>query len=95
VTLTGSNNANLTGNSYNNILTGNLGDNILKGGAGNDLLDGGEGKDTVVFSGAHSEYKITKHEGQVTVVDEKQNRDGTETLINIEILKFSDKTVEL
>ena len=95
VTLTGSNNANLTGNSYNNILTGNPGDNILKGGAGNDRLDGGEGKDTAVFSGAHSEYKITKHEGQVTVVDEKQNRDGTEILINIEILKFSDKTVEL
>lgn len=44
--LTGSGNANGTGNALNNRLTGNSGNNILNGGAGNDTLLGGLGNDT-------------------------------------------------
>ena len=40
-TLTGSRDANLTGNRHDNVLTGNAGNNVLKGGAGSDELDGG------------------------------------------------------
>jgi hypothetical protein len=94
VTLTGNKNAYLNGNSYDNLLTGNAGDNALKGGPGNDLLDGGDGKDTAVFLGAHSEYEITKKNGKIMVSDNQPNREGTDTLINIEILKFSDRTVK-
>jgi len=94
VTLTGSNNANLIGNSYDNILTGNKSNNILKGGAGNDRLKGGDGTDTAVFSGVYSDYTITKNGGLIKVEDTKANRDGTDTLTDIEILQFSDKVAK-
>ncbi len=95
VTLTGTNNANLTGNDYDNVLTGNDGDNILMGGAGNDTLEGGGGKDTAVFSGSRSEYIIKIHNGDSKVADNKPGRDGEDSLKNIEILKFSDQIVEI
>ena len=40
--------ANLTGNTLNNVLTGNMGRNVLDGGTGNDKLDGGLGADSLV-----------------------------------------------
>jgi hypothetical protein len=95
VTLTGTNNANITGNSYDNVLTGNEGDNILIGGRGNDTLEGGAGKDTAVFSGPRTDYTIRIHNGDSKVTDGKAGRDGEDSLKNIEILKFSDETVEI
>ncbi|MGB3863749.1 MAG: hypothetical protein WA915_16850, partial [Candidatus Aminicenantaceae bacterium] len=89
------NNANLTGNDYDNVLTGNDGNNILMGGAGNDTLEGGGGKDTAVFSGSRSEYIIKIHNGDSKVADNKPGRDGEDSLKNIEILKFSDEVVEI
>ncbi|UFP99286.1 M10 family metallopeptidase [Pseudomonas fitomaticsae] len=49
VTLLGSGNFTLTGNSLNNTLIGNADSNILNGGAGTDILTGGAGADTFVF----------------------------------------------
>jgi hypothetical protein len=95
VTLRGNNDADLTGNAYDNVLTGNAGNNILKGGAGADLLDGNDGDDTAVFSGAYADYTVTKNEGLVTVRDKRLNRDGTDSLISIEFLQFSDRRIEL
>ena len=95
VTLRGSNDANLTGNTYDNVLTGNAGNNILKGGAGDDQLFGGHGNDTVVFSGVRADYTITKNDGYTTVQDKRVNQDGTDNLIGIEVLKFSNRTVKL
>jgi hypothetical protein len=95
VTLRGSNNANLTGNAYNNILTGNNGDNVLKGGRGDDQLFGGDGNDTAVFSGAYEEYSIIKNDGHTTVRDKRVNQEGSDNLINIEYLQFSNRKVTL
>jgi len=95
VKLTGSNDANLFGNSYDNILTGNEGINILKGGGGDDRLDGSKGQDTVVFTGPFKDYAITKIDGYVTVKDNKVDRDGTDMLMGIEVLQFSDQAVYL
>ncbi|MBN9982554.1 hypothetical protein [Rhizobium laguerreae] len=50
--LTGSSDADGTGNTANNLLTGNGGANGLDGGAGNDTLTGGLGADTFRFSTA-------------------------------------------
>jgi Ca2+-binding RTX toxin-like protein len=50
--LTGSSNANASGNAYNNQIVGNTGDNILNGGYGADSITGGAGRDTFVFSSA-------------------------------------------
>jgi hypothetical protein len=95
VTLRGGNDANLTGNAYDNVLTGNAGDNILTGGGGDDLLVGGGGDDTAVFSGASADYAVTKNDGFVTVSDKRLNRDGADSLTGIESLQFSDHRVEL
>jgi hypothetical protein len=95
VSLTGTKNANLTGNAFDNMLTGNAGDNVLTGGHGNDTIEGGEGKDTAVFSGPKSEYIISIHNGDSKVADAKTGRDGEDSLRNIEILKFSDGNVEI
>ncbi len=95
VTLRGSNDANLTGNAYDNVLTGNTGNNMLKGGAGDDQLFGGNGNDTAVFFGAYADYSIINNDGYVTVKDNRVNQDGTDNLINIEFLQFSDRKVKL
>src|SRR6185503_19192869 len=70
----------------------------LQGGAGNDLLDGGTGSDTAVYSGPMSSYSIVTNGGTVTVVDldPSDGDDGTDTLTNIETLRFGDgQTVSL
>lgn len=67
----------LTGNSYNN---------TLQGWAGNDRIDGGSGTDTVVLSGLRSQYTITRSGDTITT----SGPDGTDTLIRVERLQFSD-----
>ena len=78
--LTGSVNSNLTGNDKNNILIGN---------SGNNVIDGKEGVDVVQFSGMSSEYEINGNE-----IKDLKNRDGVDTLQNIEIIRFTDKDVQ-
>lgn len=88
--LTGSNLNNLVGNAQANTLTGNTADNQLTGRAGDDVIDGGAGTDTAIFSGASIEYTIVTQESVVTVTDKTADRDGVDTLSNIELLQFSD-----
>ena len=95
VTLRGGNDANLTGNSYDNVLTGNDGDNVLTGGKGDDQLFGGKGNDTAVFSGAYEDYLIAEHDGFTTVTDKRVNRDGIDNLVDIKFLQFSNRKVTL
>jgi len=95
ITLTGNNNTNVLGNGQDNRLTGNDGANILIGGKGDDVLTGGEGVDTAEFSGNYAEYKIQKSDDKIRVVDTEPGRDGIDTLIDIEILKFKDKDVKV
>ncbi|MEE9170326.1 MAG: hypothetical protein V3U73_11195, partial [bacterium] len=94
-TLRGNHDANLTGNAYDNRLTGNAGKNILNGAGGNDRLDGGDGEDTAVYSGMKNNYDVSREGGLVTVRDNKPNRDGIDTLNNLEFLQFRDKKVVL
>jgi hypothetical protein len=79
---------NLTGSRYGDLLTGNLFNNRIKGSGGNDSVDGGDGCDLCVFTGARSQYQLNVQAG--TVADTQANRDGTDTLSNVERLKFSD-----
>jgi len=95
VTLRGSNDANLTGNAYDNVLTGNAGNNILKGGKGDDQLFGGNGSDTAIYSGASADYTIIESDGYTRVKDKRVNQDGSDNLINIEFLQFSNRKVKL
>ena len=74
-TLTGSKNTNILGNNSNNSLRGNKGNNII---------DGGEGNDTVIFQGKKEEYEIKDN----VIKDTVSGRDGTDTLLSIEVIKF-------
>lgn len=84
--LMGTNNANLVGNRYDNVLNGNAGDNVL---------DGREGEDTAVFAGPRGDYEIERRDDAVVVRDSVANRDGTDTLADVELAQFADETVSL
>ena len=76
--------ATLTGKRDSNLL-GNDADNTFKGNSGDNTIDGGKGNDTVIFQGKKEEYEV---DGDV-VKDTIKNRDGTDTLISIESVQFS------
>jgi subtilisin-like proprotein convertase family protein len=91
---TGAGNDRLVGNAANNWLQGRAGDDVLAGGLGNDTLDGGLGSDTVTYAGARAEYNVSYNPTtkKITVIDNKVTGgdDGTDTLIGIERIVFSD-----
>lgn len=74
---------NVVGGSGNDVITGDKNDN---------KLDGHTGEDTVVFTGKATDYDIFLNEGgSITVIDQRADGDGTDTLSNIEWLQFSDQ----
>ncbi len=81
---------NATGSALADEITGNALHNILTGGGGNDRLDGRTGTDVAVYSGLRAEYDITGAGVGFSVADRVPGRDGTDTLTNIEILRFAD-----
>jgi hypothetical protein len=95
VALRGIHNADLIGNAYDNVLAGNSGNNILTGGKGGDLLLGGEGEDTAAFVGDQEDYTITKSGECGVVKDHRVDRDGTDILVGVEYLQFSDRRIRL
>lgn len=84
LTLSGSNSIDLLGNAR---------DNELGGNAGNNLLDGKAGEDVALFEGTLAEYLIQCDAGGFVVTDTVSGRDGSDTLISIEHLRFSDQEI--
>jgi hypothetical protein len=70
---------------------GTLADSF-EGGGSNDSIDGVGGQDKAVFSGDCLEYNISRsNSGSITITHARGSRaDGTDTLTNIEIARFSD-----
>ena len=95
VTLTGSGDADLVGNDAPNVLTGNDGLNRLTGAGGDDTLDGAGGRDIAVFSGPRADYEVVIDGAVATVLDSVDGRDGTDTLRDVESLRFADGDVNL
>ncbi|MEZ0316651.1 MAG: beta strand repeat-containing protein [Methylophilaceae bacterium] len=58
VTLTGSGNINVAGNSLKNVIIGNAGNNILDGNGGSDTIDGGLGADTMTGGSGSNVYYV-------------------------------------
>ncbi len=75
----------LLGKNDNNVTVNEL-DNHITGNAGTN---------TVIFSGKSDEYTISKKKDKILVKDGKAERDGSNTLSNIEKLQFTDKTIAL
>lgn len=81
------------GGSGADTLTGGSGRDFFAGNAGSDVLDGGAGIDTALYSGVRATYTVTSVAGSITVADITPTREGTDSLRNIERVKFSDMTL--
>jgi hypothetical protein len=86
---------NAIGGLGNDILIGNTTNNLLRGSGGNDTIDGSLGVDTAIYNGRYANYSISLGVGSGVVTDRTANRDGTDTLTNVERLKFSDTMLAL
>lgn len=75
----------LTGTNSSNVIINQL----------NNHITGNSAVNTVIFSGSSSEYQRSNKNGTVTVQDLQDNRDGTNTLIAIEKMQFSDTTMDI
>jgi Ca2+-binding RTX toxin-like protein len=65
--------------------------NSITGGKGFDIINGKGGTDTAVYSGAWKDYLVTKSGSIYTVLDQRAGSpDGTDTVTNVEKLKFSN-----
>jgi hypothetical protein len=80
----------LRGYAGGDVIHGGDGSDHLVGGMGDDTLDGGAGLDTAVFSGIRSEYTLTKTASGMTAASAAE---GTDALIHIERLQFTDKAL--
>ncbi len=85
---------NLMGSSGNDTMFGSNSSDTISGGPGNDIIDGGTGIDTAVYAGARGNFTVTKTTNGYTVAA-KTGTEGTDTLTNVERLKFSDFSVAL
>jgi serralysin len=89
---------NAIGGSGSDTIKGNSSRNNIEGGAGNDIIDGGLGIDTAIYNDTSSTYTLTSNtDGSISVVHSPASdsvaNEGTDTLTNVEYMKFSDKTV--
>lgn len=86
----------INGSVFSDNLLGYAGNDLITGGAGNDRIDGGDGLNVAVYSGVRSEYTVTlQADGSYLVADRLAGRDGTDTLIRVDQLQFSDQVLDL
>jgi Ca2+-binding RTX toxin-like protein len=93
----------LSGGAGVDSLKGELGNDTLHGGAGNDSLHGGAGTDRAVYDGHRGDYSITMVPGagnrivEFSAVSDNEPGNGSEgadSLISVEILQFSNRTLD-
>ncbi len=84
---------NAIGGSANDSLIGNALNNALKGGLGNDTLSGGAGVDIAIYQGYKTQYQISTVGSGYQVTDTVANRDGVDSLQDMERLQFIDTTL--
>jgi hypothetical protein len=85
----------LLGEGGNDTLAGGAGNDTLTGGPGNDILDGGEGVDTAVYGSQAASFKVIMFKHGAWTIQDISGAEGTDTLYNIERLKFSDKSLAI
>ncbi|TXI80784.1 MAG: matrixin family metalloprotease [Cupriavidus sp.] len=87
---------NAIGGSAADTINGNAVANHIVGGGGNDIIDGGLGVDTAVYAGKFGGYAISaKADGGWQIKDNGGAGEGTDSVLNIESLAFSDRTVSI
>jgi serralysin len=82
------------GGSGGDSITGNDAVNTLQGNGGDDTLDGGSNVDMAVYNGNYDRFSVSKIPTGGISVKDKFGTNGTDTLTNIEWIKFDDKTID-
>ena len=87
----------LNAGAGNDVIYGNAGNDYLDGGAGNDILDGGAGTDTVFFTGSFADYSfsLNSNTGAIQITDSSSNRNGNDTVTQIESFSFKNQIYSL
>jgi Ca2+-binding RTX toxin-like protein len=87
----------LVGNGGNDNLQGNDGNDVFIGGQGDDTISGGLGTDEAIYSGIRENYTVTNDASASTISlkDNRQFHDGTDTITGVETFKFADLTLTL
>lgn len=70
-------------------IIGTSGADALVAGVGNDTIDGGAGIDSVAFAGPRANYTLMRQATALSVTA-SSGSDGTDTLSNVERLRFTD-----
>jgi hypothetical protein len=83
---------NVVATNFSDSIKGNDLRNVIYGIGGNDTITGGAGIDTAGFLKPKNNYTISRVSGTVTVID-KTAYEGTDRLIDVEVLRFSDAQV--
>lgn len=91
----GAGNDTLTGGQNSDKIEGGSGSDILRGNAGDDTLDGGSGNNAAVYSGALADYTVTLIGDASWRVTHNNGTDGTDTVSNVQQLRFADQTLTL
>jgi len=73
-------------------IDGGGGNDTLMGGDGNDVLNGGDGVDVAVFASQFISAQISTHGGLLII---STRLDGADELVNIEVLEFADRVLQL
>jgi hypothetical protein len=80
----------LVGQGGNDTFVGGSGtETFVPAAIGSNTITGGGGVDTVVYASAHSAYSVSESNNTVSV----KTPNGTDTLTNVDDIKFSDETV--
>lgn len=85
----------LVGEGGNDSLAANGGNDSLKGNGGDDTLNGGTGLDTALYSGPHSQFVINLNPSGASTATDQSGTEGTDMLIGVERLQFSDGVLAL
>ncbi|WP_066013000.1 S-layer family protein [Thioclava sp. SK-1] len=76
---------------------GSQGNDVFTGSEDDNLFDGKDGEDIVNFTGDYADYTVQTLAGVTTVTDNNtgDGDDGTDTVSNIEILRFADQDINI
>ncbi len=85
----------INGGDGDDMLSGGAGDDLLAGDRGNDTLHGGSGIDTASFSSRASAHEATLLAAGGIQLRDLRGPGGTDLLRDIELLRFSDGTIDL
>jgi hypothetical protein len=94
----------LFGNELNNLLKGGSGNDLIEGWdgsdtilgeAGDDLINGGDGIDFAQYLSSSSNYIVQNTSQSCKIIDKRvgSTSDGTDSLTNIERIRFADKSL--